>query len=55
MLYWSLVFLVIATMAGTMALGGISAGSAAITQLLLVFFLGFVALSVVAGVVRRAR
>lgn len=54
MLYWTLVFLVVATIAGALAFGGIVGTSAGIAQILLLIFLAFFVISLLANVARRA-
>jgi uncharacterized membrane protein YtjA (UPF0391 family) len=55
MLYWALVFLVVAIIAGALGFGGIAGTSAGIAQILFFIFLAFLVLSLVAGFFRRAR
>lgn len=54
MLYWTLVFLVVALVAGALGFGGIAGASAGIAQILFFVFLALLAISVVAGLLRRA-
>src|SRR5690606_14461573 len=53
MLYWTLVFLVIALIAGVLGFGGIAGASAGIAQILFFIFLAFLVISLVAGFIRR--
>ncbi len=53
MLYWAMVFLVIALVAGALGLGGASVVSAKIAWLLFVVFLILFVVSLIAGGVRR--
>jgi uncharacterized membrane protein YtjA (UPF0391 family) len=55
MLYWALVFLVVAIIAGALGFGGIAGTSAGIAQILFFIFLAFLVLSLLAGLFRRAR
>ncbi|MEQ1503998.1 MAG: DUF1328 family protein [Myxococcota bacterium] len=52
MLYWSLMFLVVALIAAAFGFGGIAAGAASIAKILFVVFL---ALAVVSGIAHLAR
>lgn len=52
MLYWTLVFLVIALVAGLFGFGGIASASAGIAKILFVIFLVLFLLSLVFGAVR---
>jgi len=54
MLYWTLVFLVVAIIAGALGFGGIAGASAGIAQILFFIFLAFLVISLVAGLMRRA-
>ena len=54
MLYWALVFLVVAIIAGALGFGGIAGTSAGIAQVLFFIFLAFLAISLIAGLIRRA-
>jgi len=54
MLYWALVFLVVAIIAGALCFGGLAGASAGVAQILFFVFLAFLAISLIAGVVRRA-
>ncbi len=54
MLYWALVFLVVAIIAGALGFGGIAGTSAGIAQILFFVFLAFLAISLLAGLFRRA-
>jgi uncharacterized membrane protein YtjA (UPF0391 family) len=55
MIYWGLVFFIVAVMATAFGLGGIAASSAGVVQLLAVMLTVFFAISVLAGFYRRAR
>ena len=54
MLYYALVFLIVALIAGALGLGGIAVISVEIARLLFFFFLILFVVSLVAGVVRRS-
>ena len=54
MLGWALTFLVIAIIAGVFGFGGVAATSAGIAQVIFVVFLILFALSLIAGLIRRA-
>ena len=54
MLSWALTFLMIAIVAAVFGIGGIAATSAATTQMIFVVFLILFAVSLFAGVIRRA-
>lgn len=53
MLYYTLIFLVIALVAGALGFGGIAGASAGIAQILFFVFLGLLALSLIAGIIRK--
>jgi uncharacterized membrane protein YtjA (UPF0391 family) len=53
MLYYALVFLVIALIAGVLGFGGIAGASAGIAQILFFLFLAFLVISLVIGFIRR--
>jgi uncharacterized membrane protein YtjA (UPF0391 family) len=55
MIYWSLVFFIIAVMATAFGLGGIAASSAGVAQLLVFMLTAFFAVSLLAGFYRRVR
>ena len=55
MLYWALVFLVVAVIAGALGLGGMAGASVGIAQLLLSIFVAFVVISLLATLFRRAQ
>lgn len=55
MLYWALVFLVVAVIAGALGLGGMAGTSLGIAQLLLFIVLAFIVISVLATLFRRAQ
>jgi uncharacterized membrane protein YtjA (UPF0391 family) len=52
-LYYALVFLVIALIAGVLGFGGIAGASAGIAQILFFLFLAFLLISVVVALIRR--
>jgi uncharacterized membrane protein YtjA (UPF0391 family) len=54
MLSWALTFLVIAIVAGVFGFGSIAATSAGFAQAIFVVFLIMFALSLIAGLIRRA-
>lgn len=54
MLYWALVFLVVAIIAGALGFGGIAGASAGIAQIIFFIFLAFLVISLLAGLFRRA-
>jgi uncharacterized membrane protein YtjA (UPF0391 family) len=54
MLYWALVFLVVALIAGALGFGGIAGASAGIAQILFFVFLVLLVVSVVMHFFRRA-
>jgi uncharacterized membrane protein YtjA (UPF0391 family) len=54
MLYYAVVFLVIALVAGLLGFGGIAGASAGIAQILFFVFLALLVLSLIAGLFRRA-
>lgn len=53
MLYYALVFLVIALIAGVLGFGGIAGASAGIAQILFFLFLAFLVVSLLIGLFRR--
>jgi uncharacterized membrane protein YtjA (UPF0391 family) len=53
MLYYAVVFLVIALIAGVLGFGGIAGASAGIAQILFFLFLAFLIISLVVGMMRR--
>lgn len=53
MLYWSLVFFVVALIAAIFGFGGIAAGAVSIAQVLFYIFLVLFVLSLLAGLFRR--
>jgi uncharacterized membrane protein YtjA (UPF0391 family) len=55
MIYWGLVFFIVAVMATAFGLGGIAASSAGVVQLLALLLMTFFAISILAGFYRRAR
>jgi uncharacterized membrane protein YtjA (UPF0391 family) len=54
MLYWTLIFLVIALVAGLFGFGGIAVASAGIAKILFAIFLVLFVVSLIFGVVRKA-
>ncbi|MBV1799532.1 DUF1328 domain-containing protein [Siccirubricoccus sp. G192] len=54
MLYWTLIFLVIALVAGLFGFGGIASASAGIAKILFAIFLVLFLISLVFGVIRGA-
>lgn len=54
MLYYALVFLVIALIAGVLGFGGIAGASAGIAQILFFLFLAFLVISLVISFFRKA-
>jgi uncharacterized membrane protein YtjA (UPF0391 family) len=54
MLYWALVFFVVAIIAGALGFGGIAGTSTGIAQILFFIFLAFLVISLIAGLFRRA-
>jgi uncharacterized membrane protein YtjA (UPF0391 family) len=55
MLYWAIVFFLIAVVAAVFGFGGIAAGAATIAQVLFWIFLVVFLVSVVVGLARRGR
>jgi uncharacterized membrane protein YtjA (UPF0391 family) len=55
MLYWGLVFFIVAIMAAAVGLGGLAASSAGVAQLLAFMLTAFFAISLLAGFYRRVR
>lgn len=55
MLYWTLVFLVVALVAGLFGFGGVASESAGLAQIVFYIFLILLAVSLVSGLMRRAR
>ncbi len=55
MLYWTLVFLVLALVAGAMGFGGIAGAASGIAQVLFFVFLTILVWSLVAGMLKRAK
>jgi uncharacterized membrane protein YtjA (UPF0391 family) len=53
MLYWALVFLVVALVAGALGFGGIASASSGLAQILFFLFLVLFAASLIAGLFRR--
>jgi uncharacterized membrane protein YtjA (UPF0391 family) len=54
MLYWALVFLVVALIAGALGFGGIASASVGIAQILFYVFLVLLLISLIAYFMRRA-
>lgn len=54
MLYWALIFLAVAIVAGLLGFGSVAGASAGIAQVIFVVFLIALAVSVVAHFMRRA-
>jgi uncharacterized membrane protein YtjA (UPF0391 family) len=54
MLYWTLIFLVIALVAGLFGFGGVASASAGIAKVLFAIFLVLFIVSLVVGVIRGA-
>jgi|ThiBio_1000_plan_1041568.scaffolds.fasta_scaffold00120_16 uncharacterized membrane protein YtjA (UPF0391 family) len=55
MLYWGLVFFIVAVMAAAFGLGGLAAASAGVAQLLAFMLMAIFAISLLAGFYRRVR
>jgi uncharacterized membrane protein YtjA (UPF0391 family) len=55
MLYWALVFLIVAVVAGVFGFGGIAAGATTIAQVLFFVFLVVFLASLITGLARRNR
>ncbi len=55
MLYYAVVFLVIALIAGALGFGGIAGASAGIAQFLFYIFVAFLIISLIIGLMRRGR
>ena len=53
MLYWALVFFVIALVAGALGFGGVASASSGIAQILFFLFIVLFAASLILGLVRR--
>ena len=54
MLYWALVFLVVAIIAGALGFGDIAGASAGLAKILFFIFLAFLVISLIAGIFKRA-
>jgi uncharacterized membrane protein YtjA (UPF0391 family) len=54
MLYWTLVFLVVALVAGLLGFGGVATAASGIAQVLFFIFLALFLVSLIAGLMRRA-
>jgi uncharacterized membrane protein YtjA (UPF0391 family) len=55
MLYWTLIFLVLALLAGAMGFGGVASAAAGIAQVLFFVFMALLVWSLVTGMRRSAR
>ncbi len=55
MLYWALIFFVLALIAGLFGFGGIAAASASIAQILFFIFLGVFVISLIAHLITGRR
>jgi len=55
MLYWALVFFVVALIAALLGFGGIAEASSGIAQILFILFLILFVVSLIAGFARRGR
>ena len=55
MLYWALIFFIIAVVAGTLGFGGISTAAAGIAQVLFFIFVVIFVMTVIAGLLGRRR
>ncbi len=55
MLYWTLVFLVVALVGGALGFGGIAGASSGIAQILFFLFVALVLISFISAMFRRAR
>lgn len=53
MLYWALIFFVVALIAGVLGFGGIASASAGIAQILFFIFLAIFIVSLIMGAMRR--
>ena len=53
MLYYTLIFLVIALVAGALGFGGIAGASAGIAQVLFFIFLALLVISLIASIIRK--
>jgi uncharacterized membrane protein YtjA (UPF0391 family) len=53
MLYWALIFFIVAIIAAIFGFGGIAAGAADIARILFIIFLVLFVISLIAGLVRR--
>ena len=53
MLYWALVFLVVAIVAGALGFGGIAGASAGLAKILFFILLSFLVISLLAGILKR--
>ncbi len=55
MLYWALVFLIVAMIAAVLGFGGVAVAAAGIAKLLFFIFLVVFVLTLIAGLTRRGR
>lgn len=55
MLYWAVVFFLIAIVAAILGFGGIAATAAGVAEILFYIFLGLFVISLIAGLVSRPR
>jgi uncharacterized membrane protein YtjA (UPF0391 family) len=55
MLYWMLVFFVVALLAGALGFGGMAGASAGIAQILFFLFVALGVISFLSGLLRRVR
>lgn len=55
MLYWTVVFTVVALVVAALGFGGLAGASAAVAQTLFFMFAGLMVVSFLSGFVRRAR
>jgi uncharacterized membrane protein YtjA (UPF0391 family) len=53
MLYWALIFLLVALIAGALGFGGVAVGAAAIAKILFVLFLVLFLAALIAGLLRQ--
>jgi uncharacterized membrane protein YtjA (UPF0391 family) len=53
MLYWALVFFIVAIVAGAFGFGGIAVASAGIAKILFIFFLVLFVLALISGLATR--
>ena len=53
MLYWALIFFIVALVAGALGFGGLAEASSSIAQILFYLFLVLFVISLIVGLVRR--